>query len=283
MCPDAALWKVGSSTFNLSLRPCIMGILNVTPDSFSDGNRYVTTDRAIARALEIEAEGADVIDIGGESSRPGAPPVDEQEELRRVMPVIEALASRLHIPISIDTYKASVASAAIAAGAAIVNDISGLSFDPEMAAVVARSKCGLVVMHTRGTPQVMQHNTVYDDILVEISTSLRWSINEACQAGIEPERIVVDPGFGFGKSAAGNLEILRRLPELATLGRPILVGPSRKSFIGTYLARDPGDRIFGTAAVIALSLANGAAIFRVHDVRAMRDVADMSFAICNPR
>ena len=276
------LWEVGCRTIDCSQRPCIMGVLNVTPDSFSDGNRFFTLDRAVARALEMEAEGADIIDVGGESTRPNAPPVDAQEELKRVVPVIEALAGKLRIPVSIDTYKASVAEAALSAGAEIVNDISGLTFDPRMAAILGGSRAGLVVMHTRGNPQVMQQNTAYADILAEVSASLRWSLDQACAAGVAVERIVVDPGIGFGKSVEGNLEILRRLSELVVLGRPILVGPSRKSFIGAVLDRGPDERLFGTAAVIALSMANGASIFRVHDVRAMRDVADMAQAICRP-
>ncbi len=276
------VWDIGRRTINLAQRPCIMGILNITPDSFSDGGRFYSTERAIDRALEMETEGADIIDMGGESTRPNAPPVDADEELRRLLPVMEGLAGRLKIPVSIDTYKASVAKATLAAGAEIVNDISGLAFDPLMSTVVADSQAGLVIMHTRGNPLSMQLNTSYVDIISEIKVSLQKSLTWAYAAGISAERIVIDPGIGFGKSAAGNLEIMRRLVELAELERPILVGPSRKSFIGAVLNREHDGRLFGTAAALAVSLANGASIFRVHDVRAMRDVADMAWAICKP-
>jgi dihydropteroate synthase len=275
-------WKIGHRTINLAQRPCIMGVLNVTPDSFSDGGQFFSVERAIDRALEMEAEGADIIDIGGESTRPNAPPVDPDEELRRLLPVLEGLVGRLTIPVSIDTYKASVAKATLAAGADIVNDVSGLAFDPLMVTVVAESQAGLVIMHTRGKPQVMQQNTSYTDMIAEIKTSLQSSLTRAFAAGISAERIVVDPGIGFGKSVAGNLEIMRRLAELTELGRPILVGPSRKSFIGAVLNREHDGRLFGTAAALAVSLVNGASIFRVHDVRAMRDVADLAWAICKP-
>ncbi|ABQ26907.1 dihydropteroate synthase [Geotalea uraniireducens] len=275
-------WAIGRRSLDLSRRPCIMGILNVTPDSFSDGNSFFSREKAVDRALEMEAEGADIIDIGGESTRPNAAPVDEQEELRRVIPVIEGLAGRLKIPISIDTYKASVAGAALAAGAEIVNDISGLSFDIRMAEVVAVAGSGLVVMHTRGNPLEMQANTAYGDIIAEITASLRGSLALAASAGIAADRIAVDPGIGFGKSVSGNLEIVRRLAEFAELGRPVLVGPSRKSFIGKVLGRESDDRLYGTAAVVAVALVNGASIFRVHDVKEMRDVADMARALSRP-
>lgn len=275
-------WAIGRRSLDLSRRPCIMGILNVTPDSFSDGNSFFSREKAVDRALEMEAEGADIIDIGGESTRPNAAPVDEQEELRRVIPVIEGLAGRLKIPISIDTYKASVAGAALAAGAEIVNDISGLSFDSRMAEVVAVAGSGLVVMHTRGNPLEMQANTAYGDIIAEITASLRGSLALAASAGIAADRIAVDPGIGFGKSVSGNLEIVRRLAEFAELGRPVLVGPSRKSFIGKVLGRESDDRLYGTAAVVAVALVNGASIFRVHDVKEMRDVADMARALSRP-
>lgn len=275
----AKYWIVGRRTLDLSARPLIMGVLNVTPDSFSDGSRYLDLARAEARALEMEAEGADIIDVGGESTRPSAPPVDTDEELRRVIPVIERLAGRLKVPISIDTYKAAVAREAVGAGAEIVNDVSGLAFDPDMAATVAAAGAGLVVMHTRGRPDAMQKDTAYADIVGEVIDSLRRSLAEAAAAGIPAERIVVDPGIGFGKSIEGNLEILRRLPEFASLGRPVLIGTSRKSFIGRILGREVDERLFGTAATVALGVAGGASIFRVHDVRAMRDVADMAHAV----
>jgi dihydropteroate synthase len=256
-----------------------MGILNITPDSFSDGALYLDADRALERALQMEEEGADSIDIGGESTRPFAPPVDEKEELRRILPIIERLAGRLRIPISVDTYKSSVAREALRAGAEIINDISGCTFDPEMPATVAAAGAGLVIMHTRGTPGEMQLDTHYDDIVAEVIGNLRKQLMLAVARGVRRQNIVVDPGIGFGKSCEGNLEILRRLGEFAILGRPVLIGTSRKSFIGTILGREVKDRIFGTAATVALAVANGASLFRVHDVRQMRDVALMAHAV----
>jgi len=259
-----------------------MGVLNVTPDSFSDGNRYFTTEKAVERALEMEEEGADIIDIGGESTRPFAHPVDETEELRRVIPVIEKLAGRLKIPVSIDTYKSIVAEQALAAGAEIVNDISALLFDDRMPEVVGTAGAGLVLMHTSARPAVMQSETEYTSVISEIFGVLKQSVAQAESAAISRERIVIDPGIGFGKNVAGNLEILRRLMEFKAIGCPILVGTSRKSFIGKVLGRELGERIFGTAATMAIALANGASIFRVHDVKEMRDVIDMSLALCRP-
>jgi len=276
------VWTVGTRTLRVVQRPHIMGILNVTPDSFSDGSLFLDPGKAVDRALEMEAEGADSIDIGGESTRPFAPPVDESQELRRVLPVIEKLAGRLRIPISIDTYKASVAREAIRAGAEIVNDISGGTFDPRMLEVVSASSAGLIIMHTRGTPTVMQQDTGYSDLIPEIIRFLRERLSAAATAGIPDTRIVVDPGIGFGKSIEGNLAILRNLEQFAVLARPLLIGTSRKSFIGTILGREAGDRAFGTAATIALAVAKGASIFRVHDVRQMRDAAMVAHAVMCP-
>lgn len=276
------LWQIGRRTLDFSRRPCIMGVLNVTPDSFSDGNSYSTVDKAVERALEMQEEGADIIDIGGESTRPFARPVDQDEELRRIMPVLERLAGSVAIPISVDTFKSAVAKEALEAGAEIINDISGLTFDERMAGIVAASNAGLVLMHTRGRPGEMQKDTGYRSLIAEVSASLRESLALAESAGIEPERIVVDPGIGFGKSAQGNLEILRKLSEFSALGRPIMVGTSRKSFIGAVLGRAVSERLYGTAATVALALANGASILRVHDVREMRDVADMAMALIEP-
>jgi dihydropteroate synthase len=271
-------WELSRRSLSLE-RPLVMGILNVTPDSFSDGNRFFSCAEAVERALELEGEGADIIDIGGESTRPNAPAVDLAQELSRVVPVIEALAGRLRVPISVDTYKAGVARAACAAGAEIVNDVSGLRFDPAMAQAVAEADAGLVVMHTRGTPDHMQADTRYTDLIAEVKEYLLASLALARDAGIPASRIAIDPGLGFGKSVAGNLELIRRLPEFLSLGLPILVGPSRKSFIGKVLGRDLGDRTFGTAATVAVSILNGASIIRVHDVAAMRDVAVMTRAL----
>lgn len=278
----SGLWDTGRRIIDLTGRPCIMGILNVTPDSFSDGSLYCDVDRAVDRAFEMEAQGADIIDIGGESTRPFAPPVPADEELDRVMPVIERLDGRLRIPLSIDTYKAVVARETLRAGVEIVNDISAMTFDPEMAAVVAAAGAGVVLMHTRGNPEEMQRRTVYDDLVAEVAGFLADALDRARGAGIAKERVVLDPGIGFGKSVAGNLELVRRLGEIVALGRPVLVGPSRKSFIGKVLGRETGERLFGTAAAVAISLANGASVFRVHDVQAMRDVVDMAAALTGP-
>ncbi|TLN02682.1 dihydropteroate synthase [bacterium] len=275
----SGLWFCGARRVELAGRPHVMGILNVTPDSFSDGSFFLDPERAVERALEMEAEGADSIDIGGESTRPFAAPVGEQEELQRVIPVIERLAGRLAIPMSIDTWKSSVAREALRAGAEIVNDVSGCTFDPAMCEVVASAGAGLVLMHTRGKPREMQLDTGYRALVPEIIDFLRDRIEYAESQGIPRERVVVDPGIGFGKSADGNLEILRHLRKFSVLGRPILIGTSRKSFIGTVLGRQVDERLFGTAATVALAVAGGASIVRVHDVRQMRDVALMAHAV----
>ena len=278
MMPAPVNWELSRRTLSLE-RPQVMGILNVTPDSFSDGGRFFSLEGAVERAREMEREGADIIDIGGESTRPNAPAVTLEQELERVVPVIEALKGQISVPISIDTYKAAVARAACAAGAEIVNDVTGLMFDPEMARVTAEADAGLVVMHTRGMPDTMQGDTGYDDLVGEVKKYLQHSLELAKGAGVAASRIVVDPGLGFGKSPEGNLELIRRLEELLSLGCPILVGPSRKSFVGAVTGRGGGERIFGTAAAVALSIAHGASIIRVHDVAAMRDVAVMARAL----
>ncbi len=272
-------WDIGARTLDLEKRPHLMGILNLTPDSFSDGALFNDPERAVDRALELEAQGADIIDIGGESTRPYATPVSEEDELRRVLPVIEKLAGKLKIPISIDTYKSAVAKESLLRGAEIVNDISGLSFDPAMAGVAAEMKAGVVLTHTSGRPAVMQELTKYPSVTDEIISSLRRTLSLAMSRGIEEKRIVIDPGIGFGKDVPGNLEILKNLREFSVLGRPILVGASRKGFIGSILNRPVGDRMLGTAATTAVALVNGASILRVHDVKEMRDVADMTTAI----
>ena len=272
-------WKLLSRTIDFSRRPCIMGILNITPDSFYDGNRYSLMEKAVDRAFEMQEQGADIIDIGGESTRPNAPPIDQEEELRRLMPVLERLAGKITVPLSVDTFKSGVAREVLATGVEIINDISGLTFDDRLAEVVAAFGAGLVVMHTRGRPADMQKNTEYPALISEVTSHLRKSLHVAEVSGIEAARIVVDPGIGFGKNADGNLEILRRLSELSVLGRPVMIGTSRKSFIGRVLGNPERDRLFGTAATVALGLANGASIFRVHDVAEMRDVADMAMAL----
>lgn len=275
----AAIWKTSRRSFLLQ-RPLIMGILNVTPDSFSDGGLNRDADRAVETALRMEAEGADIIDIGGESTRPGAQAVSSEEECARIIPVIERLAGRLSCAISVDTWKSSVASRAVGAGAEIINDISGLTFDPDMSGVAASCGAGVVLMHTRGTPDTMQLDTSYSDLMGDIIGGLRRSLVLAHEAGISDDCIALDPGIGFGKDAAGNLEVIRRLSELSVFGLPVLVGPSRKSFIGSVLGRkQTHDRLFGTAATVALCVSHGASILRVHDVGAMRDVADMAHAV----
>lgn len=272
-------WLTSRREFSLE-RPLIMGILNLTPDSFSDGGLFTNPNAAVAHALEMEADGADIIDIGGESTRPGAQELSADEETGRILPVLEKLSGRLRCAISIDTWKSSVAAVAISAGAEIINDISGFTFDPHMADIAARSSAAAVLMHTRGKPDGMQQDTVYPDLMTEIITHLRKSVSRAVESGIARNRIAIDPGIGFGKDKAGNLEILRRLGELKSLGLPILSGTSRKSFIGAVLGQPAAkERIYGTAATVALSVANGASILRVHDVRAMRQAADMAHAV----
>ncbi|MEK6692199.1 MAG: dihydropteroate synthase [Nitrospirota bacterium] len=264
---------------DLFRRTHIMGILNVTPDSFSDGGRYLDTDKAVKRALEIEKEGADIIDIGGESTRPGALPLSHEEELGRVIPVIEKLKNRLRIPISIDTYKAEVARAAIQAGASIINDISGLRFDPDIATVAAEYDVPVVIMHIKGTPGNMQVNPVYQDLIGEILHFLEDGISIAQKAGIDEDMIIIDPGIGFGKTFEHNLEIINRLDEFKSLGMPVLFGPSRKSFIGKILDLPADDRLEGTAAAVAIGIIKGANIVRVHDVSSMVRVARVADAI----
>lgn len=268
---------------DLGARTHIMGILNVTPDSFSDGGRYASPDQALARAREMAAAGADIIDIGGESTRPGAEPVTEDEELRRTVPLIERLAAELAVPISIDTYKSSVARKALEAGASIVNDISGLRFSPDMARTAADYGAAVVIMHIKGTPKNMQQNPVYADVVDEVRQYLEEGVELAVMAGVDRERIMIDPGIGFGKNLVHNLEILNRLDEFRGAGRPVVLGTSRKKFIGTVLDIPvPEDRGYGTASTVALGIARGAAIVRVHDVAAMTQVARMADAIVRP-
>lgn len=260
-------------------RTLIMGVLNVTPDSFSDGGRYLSVEAAVARAEQMAEEGADIIDVGGESSRPGADPVDEEEEKRRVLPVMEEIARKIDLPISIDTYKPSVAREAINSGASIINDITALS-DPEMADLAGKAKVGVILMHMKGDPKTMQISPEYDDLISEIYSFLDERIERAVQGGVSRERIMIDPGIGFGKRYEDNLEILRRLREFKSLGCPILIGTSRKSFIGKALGDLPvEERIEGTAATVAISIANGADVVRVHDVGQMKRVAAMTDAI----
>jgi dihydropteroate synthase len=261
-------------------RTVVMGILNVTPDSFFDGGRFQSPDTALGQALRMVEEGADIVDVGGESTRPGAEPLGSQEELDRILPVIEAIGRAASVPISVDTYKAAVAQGAVGAGAAMVNDISALTFDPLMAATVAELDVPVCLMHLKGTPRDMQRNPVYEDVVKEVRDWLARRTQAARSAGIREENIVIDPGFGFGKTAGHNLELLRRLREIAALGYPVVSGTSRKSTIGKVLGGLPvEERLEGTAATVALSIANGAAIVRVHDVKEMVRVARMTDAI----
>lgn len=265
--------------FKFGQRTYIMGIINITPDSFSDGGRYASVDAAVEQGRQMLAEGADIIDVGGESSRPGARPVSAREEIARVVPVIKKLAKEKRAFISIDTTKAPVAAAAIAAGAAMVNDISALRFDRKMASTVAAAKVPLCLMHLQGSPRTMQQNPSYTDLIGEIIDSLNGGLAIAVKAGILLEKIVLDPGIGFGKTTAHNLEILQRLREFKVLGRPILVGTSRKSVIGQVLDLPVNERLMGTAATVAIAVANGADIVRVHDVKELRQVVQMTDSI----
>ncbi|MDI6891081.1 MAG: dihydropteroate synthase [Thermodesulfovibrionales bacterium] len=258
----------------------IMGILNVTPDSFSDGGLYLDKSSAIERAYRMVDEGADIIDIGGESTRPGSKSVTVEEELRRTIPVIEALAKEINVPISIDTYKSEVAKIALDAGASMVNDISGLRFDPEMPEVVSEYKVPVVIMHIKGRPKDMQQNPVYEALIPEIMDYLRIGIKIAARSGVSEDKIIIDPGIGFGKTPDHNLEIINNLGEFSLLEKPIMIGPSRKAFIGKILGDVPAtERIEGTAAAVAISIINGANIIRVHDVKEMVRVAKVADAI----
>jgi dihydropteroate synthase len=259
----------------------IMGIVNVTPDSFSDGGDFLDPERAIAHGRLLTQQGADILDIGGESTRPGAAAVDAGEELLRVQPVIEALAAA-ETPISIDTSKAVVAKTALDAGATMVNDVTALRSDPELAAVCAETKCEVVVMHMLGDPRTMQQNPAYDDVVDDIKAFLSEQIEFAVSQGIAEERIWIDPGIGFGKTVEHNLELHRRLGELAELGRPIAFGSSRKSFIGRLTGAEVDQRLGGTIASNVIAFANGAGMLRVHDVGPMRDALIVAGAILDP-
>jgi len=261
-------------TLTLGKRTLLMGVLNVTPDSFSDGGLFYDKEKAIPHGLRMVEEGADIIDIGGESTRPGSKPLELEEELRRVIPVIKSIAAEVDVPVSIDTYKSTVAQKAIEAGAEMINDISGLNFDPTLAEVASREDVPLVLMHIRGTPETMQKNVHYDSLFSEILHYLKDSIHRAESAGLDPRQIIIDPGIGFGKTGEDNLFIIRNLFEFRILGKPILLGTSRKSFIGKILDTEVGDRLEGTLSSIAAGVLNGANIIRCHDVlQAKRAIA----------
>jgi len=264
---------------DLEEKVLVMGVLNLTPDSFYDGGRYTGEAQALRRVEEMIGEGADIIDVGGESVRPGAEPINLDEELSRVIPVIEKIRRLFPVTISIDTYKAEVARQAIEEGAEMVNDISGLRFDPDLRKIVAGYGVPLILMHIKGTPKNMQDNPRYHSLMEEIISYLRKSIKLAEESEVDPARIIVDPGIGFGKTTAHNLEILRRLEELKSLGKPILVGLSRKSFIGNVLGLPQEERLEGGLAATSMAVSGGARIVRTHDVKPTRRAVDMVQAI----
>ena len=263
-------------------RPCVMGILNVTPDSFHDGGTCANLDDLLFRAEEQVKGGVDLFDVGGESTRPGAAAVDLSTELDRVVPVVEALQQEFDTPISVDTTKAEVARQTLMSGAAFINDISGLTFDPDMAQVVATYGAGVFIMHTSARPDVMQQITDYADLMGEVIKALKVSVARAGDAGVADECIALDPGIGFGKDLAGNLTLIQRLREIVDVGYPVLLGTSRKSFIGKVLEQpQTAQRLAGSLATVALGVANGAKIFRVHDVAQTRQAVDMAWAVCS--
>ncbi|MCE5251699.1 dihydropteroate synthase [bacterium] len=271
-------FTVGSHTCD-GIRPAVMGILNITPDSFYEGSRFPDCERAVERALEMVGEGADIIDVGGESSRPGAEQITIEEELERVIPIIKRLAPQISIPVSIDTYHAEVAARALDAGAVMVNDISALRFDPDIADVVAASGASVVLMHMQGNPQTMQTDPHYDDVVGEILDFLKERVSHAVSKGIQRERILVDPGIGFGKKLEHNCAILRHVGRFHETGCAVLVGASRKRMIQAVTGAPVGERIWGTAAIVAHCVCSGVEVHRVHDVGAMRQVCDVAAAV----
>jgi dihydropteroate synthase len=281
--------RLPARTLTLGKRTLVMGVLNVTPDSFSDGGLFLNVDAAVAQAVAMEQSGADIIDIGGESTRPGSLGVSKETELERVLPVIEKLRDKIRIPISVDTSKSEVAEAAAGAGAEILNDVTALRNDPRIAEIVRRRKLALILMHMRGNPRTMQKMPFARNVQRDVAKGLRHAVALARRAGVAKSQIVLDPGIGFGKSFEQNLELLARLPELARLDYPLLVGTSRKSFIGKALEKSElrasagTDRIWGTAATVAASILQGAHIVRVHNVAEMAQVARVSDALASPR
>jgi dihydropteroate synthase len=279
--------KLQQRTLVLGERTLVMGVLNVTPDSFSDGGKFFRVADAVKAALAMERAGADIVDIGAESTRPGSVGISGEEELERLLPVLQGLRGRLKIPISIDTQKARVAELALGAGAEVLNDISGLKFDPKIAEVAAQHGVPLILMHMRGTPRTMQKQAWARDVMKDVTAGLRESVAVARRAGVRKTQIILDPGIGFGKSFAQNYELLANLPELAKLGYPLLVGTSRKGFLGATLGRNgkplPAEqRIWGTAATVAASILQGAHIVRVHDVEEMAQVARVTDSVLHP-
>ncbi len=261
-----------------------MGIVNVTPDSFSDGGLFLAPELAVAHGRELIGEGADLLDVGGESTRPGAAAVAATEELERVVPVIAGLVGQAAaVPVSIDTSKLAVAEAALDAGATIVNDVTALAAEPELAGLCADRECEVILMHMQGTPRTMQEDPRYDDVVDDVKAFLAERVEVALAAGVEERRIWLDPGIGFGKTLSHNLELLRRLPELAALGRPLVIGSSRKSFLGALTGRPVDERLGGTVASNVLALAAGAAVLRVHDVAAVRDAVTLAEVVLGGR
>ncbi|HLA28126.1 MAG TPA: dihydropteroate synthase [Syntrophales bacterium] len=257
-----------------------MGIVNATPDSFSDGGRFTTSAEAVDEGMRLVEAGADILDVGGESTRPGSDPVTLEEELKRTMPVIGALANKVNVPISIDTTKAAVAREAINMGAEIINDVSAMRFDEKMPKVAADTGAGLILMHMRGLPKIMQTGSiVYQSLIDDIIAFLRERLQSAQSLGVEIDRAMIDPGIGFGKTAEDNMKILKHLGRFRALGRPILTGVSRKAFIGKVTGGEPRERLAGTAAAVVVSIMNGSSIVRVHDVETMKKVVDMTDAI----
>jgi len=273
--------KLRGKALELGRRTLIMGILNITPDSFSDGGRFADYERALARAFELISAGADILDVGGESTRPGSAPVPGPVELERVIPIIRAVRESSDIPISIDTNKSEVALQSLAAGADIINDVSSLRFDPDMAQVATRSRAPVILMHMLGAPRTMQINPVYESVISEIIAFLEERMKFAVQNGIERSQIIVDPGIGFGKTVTHNLNIIRDLDSFSCMDRPILLGASRKRFIGKILGRPEGEREMGTAVVNAFGIAAGAHILRVHDVAFHREAVGLAEAVRN--
>jgi dihydropteroate synthase len=272
-----------NSGFQVSGDFRLMGVVNVTPDSFSDGGRYLDPEAAVAHGLALEAEGASILDVGGESTRPGASAVPAEDELRRVLPVIEGLvAAGATAQLSIDTSKATVAAAALQAGATLVNDVTALRGDPEMAGVIATSGAGCCLMHMLGDPRTMQRDPRYDDVVAEVEAFLAQRMAVAITAGIEEQRIMLDPGIGFGKTIEHNLELLRRLDELVALGRPVVIGTSRKSFLGRLTGREVDERLAGTIATCVIAYERGARVFRVHEVAPVRDALTVAAATVAP-
>jgi dihydropteroate synthase len=280
--------KLRTRTLVLGERTLLMGVLNVTPDSFSDGGKYDQPELAIERALAMERAGADLLDVGGESTRPGSEDTSASEELDRILPVLEGLRGRLKIPVSVDTRRSTIAELAIRAGAQIMNDVSGLRNDARIAEVAAKYGVPLVLMHMRGEPGTMQRGPFARDVMRDVARGLRESIAKARKAGVAKSQIILDPGIGFGKNYAQNYELLQKLPQLAALGYPLLVGTSRKGFLGATLAHDgkpapPEERTWGTAATVTASILGGAHIVRVHDVAEMLQVARVADCVVNPR